>query len=118
MTSSSPRIITPHTAEHLADTFSILSDPGRIRIVSALLNGPTRVSDLSDLIGHSQSAVSHSLRLLKAHHVVTAHRHGREIHYELADDHIRHLLDVALAHIEHHEEHAQPHPSPGTPHTP
>ncbi len=87
----------------MADIFSLLGDPGRIRILAALLNGSLRVRDLAAATHQSQSSVSHSLRLLRAHHVVTAQRNGREAHYELADQHVRELLELALAHIAHED---------------
>ena len=100
-----PTTISDHTATHLADTFSLLGDPSRIRVLGTLLDGPKRVLDIAQTCGHTQSATSHSLRLLKAHHVVAGERHGREIHYALADDHVRALLTLALAHIAHLDTH-------------
>lgn len=100
-----PTTISDHTATHLADTFSLLGDPSRIRVLGTLLDGPKRVLDIAQACGHTQSATSHSLRLLKAHHVVAGERHGREIHYALADDHVRALLTLALAHIAHLDTH-------------
>ena len=85
----------------VADVFSLLGDPGRVRILVALLDGPMRVRDLAATVSLSESAVSHALRLLRAHRVVTVERTGREAHYELADSHVRELLTLALDHAEH-----------------
>lgn len=90
-----------HTIGHMADVFSLLGDPGRLRILTALLDGPLKVRDIAAVTHQSQSAVSHSLRLLRAHHVVVAHRVGREAFYELEDQHVRSLLELALAHVRH-----------------
>ncbi|TDC75593.1 ArsR/SmtB family transcription factor [Streptomyces hainanensis] len=90
--------------EELADTadvFGLMSDPGRLRILVALLDGELCVCDLAAVTGLSESATSHALRLLRAHRVVTARRAGRMAYYRLADAHVRMLLDLAVAHTEH-----------------
>lgn len=61
----------------VADVFSLLGDPGRVRILSALLIGRLRVRDLATVTGLSESAVSHALHLLRAHRVVKVERTGR-----------------------------------------
>ncbi|TPW77185.1 ArsR/SmtB family transcription factor [Schumannella soli] len=97
------RAALPHddAVEHVADVFSLLGDPARVRILSALLNGRMRVRDLAAAVGSSESSVSHALRLLRAHRVVSVHRHGREAHYEIDDAHVRALLQLALDHVGH-----------------
>lgn len=92
-----------HLVAQMADVFSLLGDPGRIRILSALLNGPLKVRDLAAATHQSQSSASHSLRLLRAHHVVTVTRVGREAFYELEDQHVRSLLELALTHVAHED---------------
>jgi len=59
------------------------------------------VCDLAAVARASESAVSHHLRLLRAHRVVQVRRTGRMAYYRLADAHVRLLLDVALTHIGH-----------------
>lgn len=86
-----------------ADVFGLLSDPNRLRLLVALLDGELCVCDLAAVTGQSESAVSHALRLLRAHRIVAARRSGRMIYYRLEDAHVRLLLDVALAHTEHTE---------------
>ena len=88
-------------ATNLARTFSALSDPTRIRLISALLNVELCVCDLAAVLGMSQSAVSHQLRSLKDLKLVKARRTGREIFYTLDDDHIRDLYQMGLTHIQH-----------------
>ncbi len=85
----------------VADVFSLLGDPGRVRILCALMGGRMRVRDLAVIVHQSESSVSHALRLLRAHQVVTVTRVGREAHYQLADDHVRSLLELALCHAGH-----------------
>ncbi|MEV0233756.1 metalloregulator ArsR/SmtB family transcription factor [Nonomuraea sp. NPDC050786] len=86
-----------------ADVFGLLSDPNRLRLLVALLDGELCVCDLAAVTGQSESAVSHALRLLRAHRIVVARRTGRMAYYRLADPHVRMLLDLALAHTEHTE---------------
>lgn len=94
----------------LADVFGLLADPGRLRVLVALLEGEMCVCDLAAAAGASESAASHHLRLLRAHRVVQVRRSGRMAYYQLADAHVRMLLDIALTHIGHapvaaHPEH-------------
>jgi DNA-binding transcriptional ArsR family regulator len=93
-------------ADDLADTadvFGLLSDPNRLRLLVALLDGELCVCDLAAVTGQSESAVSHALRLLRAHRIVVARRARRMAYYRLDDPHVRMLLDLALAHTEHTE---------------
>jgi DNA-binding transcriptional ArsR family regulator len=87
--------------EQVADVFDLLSDPRRLGLLVALIDGELCVGDLAAAIGASESATSHALRLLRAHRVVAARREGRQAYYRLTDEHVRQLLDVALAHVEH-----------------
>ncbi len=88
--------------EALASMFALLSDPHRVRLMAALLTeGELCVSDLAAVCASSESAVSHALRLLRAHRVVVVRRAGRRAYYSLADSHVRVLLDVALEHLGH-----------------
>lgn len=84
-----------------ADVFSLLGDPGRLRLLIALTEGELCVSDLAAVTGQGESAASHALRLLRAHRVVSVRRDGRKGYYRLADAHVRMLLDLALAHTGH-----------------
>jgi DNA-binding transcriptional ArsR family regulator len=86
----------------LADVFTLLGDPGRLRLLSSLLaGGELCVSDLAAISGLSESATSHALRLLRAHRVVQAQRAGRRMRYSLRDGHVRELLTTALEHVRH-----------------
>ena len=94
--------------EGLADVFGLLADAGRLRVLVALLEGEMCVCDLAAVARTSESAVSHHLRLLRAHRVVQVRRSGRMAYYRLADAHMRMLLDVALTHIGHAPAAAHP----------
>lgn len=88
--------------EELALVFSLLGDRGRLRLMTALLEGGEMcVCDLAAATGQSESGVSHALRLLRAHRVVKVRRSGRMAYYRPADSHVRMLLDLALTHIRH-----------------
>ncbi|WP_395104947.1 ArsR/SmtB family transcription factor [Actinomadura sp. SCN-SB] len=90
--------------DELSQVFGLLSDPGRLRVITALLEGGEMcVCDIAAACGHSESAVSHALRLLRAHRVVRVRRAGRRAYYRLDDSHVRMLLDMALAHTGHRE---------------
>lgn len=89
----------------MAHIFGLLSDPGRLRIIMALLEGGEMcVCDIAAACGHTESAVSHALRLLRADRVVRVRRSGRMAYYRLDDSHVRMLLELALAHVGHQEE--------------
>jgi DNA-binding transcriptional ArsR family regulator len=89
-------------ALELAETFRLLSDPGRLRLIAALLGADELcVCDLSEATGLSQTACSHNLRLLRAQRLVRYRKQGRNVYYTLDDQHIRVLLDVALQHVTH-----------------
>ncbi|MDE8669985.1 metalloregulator ArsR/SmtB family transcription factor [Pseudarthrobacter sp. H3Y2-7] len=85
----------------LAVIFGLLSDPGRVRILIALLEGEMCVCDLAATTGLSESGVSHALRLLRGPRVVEVRRSGRMAYYSLADAHVRMLLDLGLTHVGH-----------------
>ena len=95
------RLIDGLTSTHLARTFQALSDPTRVRLISALTNAELCVCDLAAVLGMSQSAVSHQLRSLRDLRLVKSRRLGREIFYTLDDEHIRELYELGLKHIQH-----------------
>ncbi len=89
-------------ALELAETFRLLTDPGRLRLIAALLEtDELSVSELAEATGLSQTACSHNLRLLRGQRLVRYRKQGRKVFYTLDDDHIRVLLDVALQHVRH-----------------
>jgi DNA-binding transcriptional ArsR family regulator len=91
-----------NVVEDLSQIFGLLADPGRLRLISALLEGGEMcVCDLAAATGHSMSAASHALRLLRVHNVVKVRRSGRQAYYRLADSHVRMLFDLAITHIGH-----------------
>jgi ArsR family transcriptional regulator len=93
--------IDAEKAVRLAEVFAALADPSRLRIISALAHNKLSVGQICEIVGMSQPAVSHHLRLLRVQHVVRAAKEGRQVYYSLDDQHIHDLLDRGLAHIDH-----------------
>src|SRR3954469_25284465 len=94
------RLLDDATAASLAETFKVLGDPTRVRILDALARGDVAVCDLAELLGLSQSAVSHQLRLLRSMRLVRSRRDGRHIYYAVDDDHIAKLFKQGLEHVQ------------------
>jgi ArsR family transcriptional regulator len=89
------------TATRLAQLFKALSDPSRVRIISALAHTELCVYDLAATLGMSQSAVSHQLRSLREMHLVRYRKEGRHVYYQLDDEHIDELFRCGLEHVVH-----------------
>ncbi|GIV64665.1 MAG: transcription regulator ArsR [Bellilinea sp.] len=92
------------TATRLSQIFGALSDPSRVRLISALLAGELCVHDLAAALGMSQSAVSHQLRFLRSLNLVRYRKEGRVVYYCLEDEHVEHLFRMGLDHIRHPEK--------------
>lgn len=89
-------------ADLLARQFKVLSDPGRLRIIYALLEvGEMCVGEIAAAVGASESGTSHQLRQLRMGGLVSTRKSGRSVHYRVADTHVRLLLDVAVEHYLH-----------------
>ena len=86
--------------QDLADFFKVFGDATRLKILYVLLCSEMCVYDISTILGMSQSAISHQLRVLKQMHLVKNRREGKTIFYSLADDHITTILSQGLDHIE------------------
>lgn len=93
-------MIDDAVAEALAETFKVLSDPTRVKILFALSKAELCVCDLSALLGMNDSAVSHHLRLLRALKLVKYRREGRMAYYSLDDEHIEKLFQQGLEHVQ------------------
>lgn len=83
----------------LTETFKLLGDPTRLKIILALKEEELCVCDLATLLGVSRSAVSHQLRLLKSWRLVKYRRAGKISYYSLDDSHISELIDAAMEHV-------------------
>jgi ArsR family transcriptional regulator len=100
-------LVSPDHVQGLADTFSALGDPTRVRILDALSHGELCVCDLAAVLGLSQSAVSHQLRLLRGIRLVKPRREGRIVFYSLDDQHIISIFKQTLQHVEEDGEGAK-----------
>ncbi len=91
----------PHNNElqELSETFKALSDPTRLKIICALMNTELCVSDIAQLLGASDSLVSHQLRILRNLRLVTFRKEGKTTFYALDDIHINHLVHECLLHV-------------------
>src|SRR6266511_2137581 len=88
------------SAVALAETFKVLGDTTRVRILDAVSRSELCVYDIARHVGLSESAVSHQLRLLRGTRLVRARRDGRQVFYTLDDQHIVGLFEQGLEHIE------------------
>jgi len=86
--------------EDLCQTFKALGDVSRLKILWALEYQEMCVCDLAALLGITESAVSHQLRLLRTLRVVKNRRSGTILYYKLADEHVSKLVRIALEHIQ------------------
>ena len=84
----------------LAELFKVFGDSTRIRILYALFESELCVGDMAQLLGISQSAVSHQLKILKDAKLVRFRRDGKIIFYMLDDDHVRTMLSMGMEHVE------------------
>ncbi len=83
----------------LADLFRVFGDSTRIRILHALMSSEMCVCDISFLLGMTESAISHQLRVLRQTRMVTQRKAGRVVYYSLADDHVKTILKCGLDHM-------------------
>jgi DNA-binding transcriptional ArsR family regulator len=94
------RLVSEDVAFHLAETFRALGDPTRVRLLGALVHAELCVCEIATLVGLSESAVSHQLRLLRSLRMVRARRSGRRVFYALDDHHVKDLFSQGLRHVE------------------
>jgi len=92
-------ILDEHTAAHVAELFRSFSDTSRVRIMSALVNGEKNVNRLAEIVGISESAVSHHMRGLRQMGLVQARREGKEVFYRVDDEHIIALFQQGVKHV-------------------
>ncbi|WP_026485579.1 ArsR/SmtB family transcription factor [Caldanaerobius polysaccharolyticus] len=83
----------------LAELFKVFGDTTRIKILYALFESEMCVCDLAALLGVSQSAVSHQLRVLKQSRLVKYRKEGKVVYYSLDDEHVKRIFDQGFSHI-------------------
>lgn len=84
----------------LAELFKIFGDSSRIRILSLLSKEKLCVNEISKILNLSNSAISHQLRILRQARLVRYQKQGKEVYYELDDDHIEKIFEQGLEHIQ------------------
>ena len=92
----------------LADAFKLFSDSTRLKILYALMEAEMCVCDISVLLGMTKSSVSHQLRVLKQSNLVKYRKAGRVIYYSLADEHVRTICQMGMAHVLEEDEEVEP----------
>lgn len=95
-----PDVTTPSDSQiaTIAETYRLLGDPTRLRVLLACLGEPIAVGDIAKAVNASPSLVSHHLRLLRAARLVRGTRHNKQVFYETADEHIAHMLTDMIEH--------------------
>ena len=94
-------LLPTEQAARIAETFSSLADPTRIKIVGLLAKNEMCVGDLCLLLDMTQPAISHHLRLMRNLRIVSSRKDGRHVFYTLADQHIFEIFSLSSAHISH-----------------
>ena len=85
--------------DSMSDLFKAMADPGRLKILLALAGQEMCVCDLAALLGVSESAASHQIRVLRTMNLVKNRRDGQVLYYRLVDDHVTQLAQVARDHV-------------------
>ena len=85
--------------QELADFYKVFGEASRVKILYALLQTEMCVCDLAAVLGMTQSAISHQLRVLKQMKLVKNRREGKVVFYSLADGHIQNIISQGMEHI-------------------
>ena len=93
------KMISDKTASALAELYKALGDPTRVKILFALMSRELCVCDLAAVIGASESAVSHQLRILRTLKLIKFRREGKILYYSLDVAHIENLFAQGLEHV-------------------
>jgi ArsR family transcriptional regulator len=93
-------ILDEHTAAHVAELFRAFSDTSRVRILSAIVEQEINISTLAEMVGLTESAVSHHMRGLRQMNIVRARREGKEVYYSIIDPHIVELFQQGVRHMQ------------------
>ena len=92
-------LLEEDTIIDIAELFKVFADSTRVKIINVLLENKLCVSDIATLVGGTQSAVSHQLRILKSAKLVKYTKIGKTVYYELSDDHVKKLFNIGKEHI-------------------
>ena len=92
-------LLTDELLSDLSDLFKIFADSTRVKILYALFESEMCVCAIAELLGMTQSAISHQLRILKDANLVGNRREGKTIYYFLSDDHVRTIIAQGFEHL-------------------
>ena len=93
------QILSAADVAKISAVFRMLSEPTRMRIVLALMNGEMCVYHLAEATNSTVSGVSHQLRILRDNKIVKAKRFGKNVEYSIADDHVREIVKMGIEHL-------------------
>lgn len=97
---SGTRALSSDDLTQLAETFRLLGDPSRLKILTFIIDGPKSVSEIAEALELSQSLVSHHFRLLRGARLVRGERQSRQVFYEIDDRHVSRMLLDMIAHVQ------------------
>ena len=95
-----PTFLDEHTAAHVAELFRAFSDTSRVRILSAIVEKEANTTALAEVVGVTESAISHHMRGLRQMRIVQARRDGKEVFYSVDDPHIIALFQQGVRHVQ------------------
>lgn len=93
------KMLDPIIEQDVSNLFKALSNPTRIKILFLLKQQLLTVTQISEKLSISQSAISHQLRELKLARLVKDTKQGREVIYQLDDEHVHQIFDIAIEHV-------------------
>lgn len=94
-------MLSDEMISRISSFFKVLGDETRVKILYALSQREMCVSDISEALEISQSAISHQLRQLRLEGQVKARRNGKNIFYSLDDEHVVDIINKTLSHVHH-----------------
>lgn len=100
MSKSPSTLLTEHQAAHVAELFRAFSDTSRVRILSALVSEEMNITALAQVVGISESAISHHMRGLRQMRIVQSRRDGKEVYYRVEDEHVIALFQQGVRHVQ------------------
>ena len=86
--------------KNMLTILKMLQDETRLKIVFSLMNNKKCVSEIVELVGKTQSAISHQLRDMKDSRLINSQRQGNKIYYSIADEHVKKVVKLCLAHAQ------------------
>lgn len=95
------KMIDDDTIFDVGDFFRVLGDSTRIKILFAIDTNALCVCDIANILKMSKSSISHQLKILRDYNIVKCEKSGKEVFYELDDDHVKEVFEIALKHINH-----------------